>query len=104
MNGEEKKEKLKKLYKEYDELERWQDITGDTSSKPTSELIELDEEIGFLELELEEELCQVCGKNSDECECVCPECNQPCFDDVTTADHNMCYDCHKSKLNGEDEE
>jgi len=39
-------------------------------------------------------LCQVCGKDSDNCSCTCPACGEPCFDDVTIADHGKCYDCH----------
>jgi hypothetical protein len=46
-------------------------------------------------------LCQVCGKNSDNCSCTCPVCGEPCFDDVTIADHGRCYDCHHAILNGE---
>lgn len=47
------------------------------------------------------DVCQVCGKDHDECECVCPTCGQPCYDDVTMADHGECYDCHKARLAGE---
>jgi len=45
--------------------------------------------------------CCICNQDSDHCDCQCPECGQYCFDDVTLADHSMCYDCHKARLNGE---
>jgi hypothetical protein len=47
--------------------------------------------------------CVVCGKTSDKCDCVCPDCGCDCFDDVTLTDHGRCRDCHKSILNGERE-
>lgn len=52
---------------------------------------------------LTEDKCQVCGKDSDHCTCVCPTCGNPCFDDVTLADHGECYDCHHSSLNEDDD-
>lgn len=49
--------------------------------------------------------CCVCGKpaegNEDVCECTCPTCGQPCFDDSEFGDHHECRDCHKARLNGE---
>lgn len=31
----------------------------------------------------------------------CPVCGESCKDDVTIADHGMCYDCHQAFLMGE---
>lgn len=51
------------------------------------------------------EKCQVCGKDYDNCDCVCPQCGYMCFDDVTIADHGVCYDCHHHNLSeGTDED
>jgi len=52
--------------------------------------------------------CCICGKPSEapegelECDCICPKCGTHCFDDVTIADHNMCYDCFQKWKNGEE--
>ena len=48
-----------------------------------------------------DEVCCVCGKPSegdDVCQCVCPQCGEHCYDDVTIADHGECIDCHKARL------
>lgn len=44
------------------------------------------------------ERCQVCRKDSNHCDCQCPQCGYMCFDDVTLADHGVCYDCHHHNL------
>jgi hypothetical protein len=51
--------------------------------------------------EEEEQTCCVCGKSAEGenvCSCTCPSCGAGCFNDVTLADHGVCYDCHKSHL------
>ena len=55
--------------------------------------------------EMREELlegeCCVCGKPSegdDYCECICPNCGEKCFDDVTISDHGKCIDCFYSGM------
>lgn len=57
----------------------------------------------YEEGEIEEEdehCCTVCGlpaEGEKTCFCVCPQCLCPCFDDVTIADHGVCFDCHQSR-------
>ena len=53
-----------------------------------------------IEKEITGQVCQVCQSPQDGCECTCPKCGSHCFDDVTLADHTLCYGCHKEKLNG----
>ena len=51
------------------------------------------------------ENCCVCGKpaegGGEECECTCPTCGEPCFDDSEFGDHKECRDCHKARISGQ---